>query len=332
MNQSRLQWKVGLFVFIGLVLLAGLLLEFSKGLTFFRHTYDIQLNSETAGSLKPRAQVLMSGVQIGTVADIRLAPTGKFVTIILRIYGEYKVYRTADFFIEQSGFLGDQYIAIVPKNNEGPVFQNGDTAKAEPPFNMLEVARSATGFVKRIDETAQRLNETLVDVRQYLLNRETLTNLSVSAANLRLATERAVGVVNSIDTLVTTNANALAGTGTNLEIFSGQLIRFAGELNGMLATNTPAINQAVANIEASTAILKSSMQEVEAGKGLAGTLLKNEQIGANLKEIAYNLSITSSNLNRLGLWGILWQHRPPKSASVPAGQRPALTTPKNPYD
>lgn len=331
MNQSRLQWKVGLFVFIGLVLLAGLLLEFSKGLTLFRSTYDILLRSDTAGSLKPRAQVLMSGVQVGTVADIRLAPTGKFVTITLRLYSEYKVYKTADFYIEQSGFLGDQYIAIVPKNNEGPVFQNGEVAKAEPPFNMLEVARSATGFVKRIDETAQRLDETLVDVRKYLLNRETLTNLSVSAANLRLASERAVSVVNDIDAFVSSNTGALSGTGTNLMIFSDQLIRFAGKLEGVLATNTPAINQAVQNVESSTAILKSSMEQMEAGKGLAGVLLKNEQIGANLKDITYNLSITSSNLNRLGLWGILWQHRPPKQTAASAAPRP-LTAPKNPYD
>jgi len=329
MNQSRQQWKVGLFVFIGLVLLAGLLIEFSKGLTLFRHTYDILVRCDTAGSLKPRAQVLMSGVQIGTVSDIRLASTGKFVIITLRIYSACKVFKTAGFFIEQSGFLGDQYIAIVPKINEGPVFVDGDVAQAEAPFNMLEVARSASGFVKRVDETAQRLNDTIADVRQYLLNRETLTNLSISAANLRLASDRAATLVANIDAFVGTNATALAGAGTNLTLFSRQLIRFAEELNGVLATNTPSLNQAVKNVEASTAMLKSSMEQVEAGKGLAGVLLKNEQIGDNLKEITQNLSVTSSNLNRLGLWGILWQHHPPNPAS-PAPRQ--LTTPKNPYD
>ena len=34
MDKSRLEWKVGLFVFIGLVLLAVLLMQFSKGNTF----------------------------------------------------------------------------------------------------------------------------------------------------------------------------------------------------------------------------------------------------------------------------------------------------------
>ncbi len=325
MNQTRLQWRVGLFVFIGLVLLGGLLLEFSKGLTLFRPTYEILLRAESAGSLKVRAQVLMSGVQVGTVSDIRLAPSGKYVTLSLRIYSDYKIYKTATFAIEQSGFLGDEYVAIIPTKNEGETFQNGDIAHAEPPFNMLEMARSATGFVKRIDETAQRLNDTVVDVRHYLLNQETLTNLAVAAGNLRLASERAVILVNGIDALVTTNTPALAGTGTNLAMFSRQLIGFAGSLNALMDTNAPAIHRAVENVEASSALLKSAMEGVQSGKGLAGALLKNDEIAANLNEISHNLSITSSNLNRLGLWGILWQHRPPKPP--PSAEHP-LVAPK----
>src|ERR1043166_9218152 len=327
MNQSRLQWKVGLFVSIGLVLLAGLLMEFSKGLTLFRPTYEILLRVSTAGSLKSRAQVLMSGVQIGTVSDIRLAPSGKYVAISIRIYSEYKIFKNARFYIEQSGFPGDPYIAIYPVENQGPVFQNGDVAEAEAPFNMLEIARSATGFVKRIDETAQRLNETLVDVRHFLLNRETLTNLSVSAANLRTVSDRALSVVNGIDALIATNAPALNSAGTNLTRFSEELIQFAGGLNNLLLTNRQAIDQAVKNVESSTAVLKSAMEQVEAGKGLAGALLKNDEIASNLGEISRNLSITTSNLNRLGLWGILWQRRP---KPAPTTQR-TLTAPKNPY-
>ena len=100
MSKSRLELKVGVFVFIGLVLLAVLLLEFSKGLTFFRPTYDIYLRSANVGGLKQRAAVLMSGVQVGTVSDIRLAPSGKTVTITLRIYHEYQIHKDAIFAIQ----------------------------------------------------------------------------------------------------------------------------------------------------------------------------------------------------------------------------------------
>jgi hypothetical protein len=42
--------------------------------------------------------------------------------------------------------------------------------------------------------------------------------------------------------------------------------------------------------------------------------------------IAGNLSVTTSNLNRLGLWGILWSHKPPKppdTNSTPPAGRPS---------
>src|SRR5438067_1048289 len=131
MKTSRLEGKVGLFVFIGLVLLAALLLQFSKGTTFFRPTIQILLRAGNVGGLKMRAQVLMAGVQVGTVSDIRLGPQGTNVTITLKIYSQYTVHKDARFLIEQSGFLGDQYVAIMPTRNQGDVFRDGDTAEAE---------------------------------------------------------------------------------------------------------------------------------------------------------------------------------------------------------
>src|SRR5229473_5816012 len=161
MSKSRLEWKVGLFVFIGLALLAGLLIEFSKGLSLFRPTYEIYLRASNVGGLKPKAAVLMSGVQVGTVANIQLAPDGKSVTITLRLYKQYDIHNDAKFIIDQSGFLGDQFVAIEPTNNQGEIFHDQDHASAEPPFNLQEFTRSATGFILRIDETVKKLDDAL---------------------------------------------------------------------------------------------------------------------------------------------------------------------------
>jgi hypothetical protein len=65
---------------------------------------------------------------------------------------------------------------------------------------------------------------------------------------------------------------------------------------------------------------------IQAGKGLAGTLLKNEQLAANVSRVASNLSVTTSNLNRAGLWGVLWRHKPPKTSAAPPP--PQLSSPK----
>src|SRR4051812_10998906 len=160
MTKSRLEWKVGLFVLIGLALLGGLLLQFSKGTTFFRHTYDILLRSpNVGGGLKIKASVLMAGVQIGTVSDIKLGPAGTNVTITLRIFKDYVIYRDAKFYIEQSGFLGDQYVAILPTQNQGDVYKDKDIAEAQSPMNVMEIARSATELLANVNQTTLRLDD-----------------------------------------------------------------------------------------------------------------------------------------------------------------------------
>lgn len=313
--KSRLERKVGLFILAGLVLTGLLLMQFSKGMNLFRPTYDILLESVDVAGLKERAAVLMSGVQIGSVKSMELANGGKHVVVTLRLYKAYPVHKDARFLIQQSGFLGDQYIGVIPGENKAPLFQDQDQAKAEPPFNLQEVARSAGGFVQKIEEIAIKLDETLVLVRSNLLNEATLTDLSLTVTNLRSVSEEALAAVGNLNSLVKTNSPAIAQSSSNLIVFSKQLNTFGDRLNLLLETNSPNVHAAVRNVEDSTAILKTMMEDVQSGKGLAGTMLRDEKVAADVSNITANLSITSSNLNRLGLWGILWKK---KTAQEPA--------------
>ena len=60
MNESRWAVKVGLFVLIGLVLMAALLVKFSKSGALFTPTYTIELVTRNVAGLKPGASVLMA--------------------------------------------------------------------------------------------------------------------------------------------------------------------------------------------------------------------------------------------------------------------------------
>jgi phospholipid/cholesterol/gamma-HCH transport system substrate-binding protein len=310
--KSRLELKVGLFVLIGLVLLAALMLQFSKGTSWLRPTYMIRLQSTDVAGLKLRAAVLMSGVQVGSVSDIQLAEDGRSVTIWLKIYNRYKIHKDARFLIEQSGFLGDQYISIQPTENKGEVFQDQDVAKAEPPFSISEMARAAGGLAGTIDEAVRNLNQGIADLRRLLLNEQTLTNLSATALNARRLSERGVVTVDNVNGLIDANKEAIGLSLSNLVLFSENINRTADDLNDAVATNGVQLSAAMDNLQITSAKLKGLIEEVEAGRGLAGTLVKDQKIANDLSQITGNLSITTSNLNRLGLWGILWQKKTPR--------------------
>ena len=329
MAKKGLEIKVGIFVLIGLILSGLLLLQFSKGTSFFRPTYKIYLTAKNIGGLKKDASVLMAGVQVGTVSDYELDPTGTNVTITLSLYSKYTIHKDALFKIKQANFLADQYVSIEPTRNEDGVFQPGDHAVAEEPLDLQEIVRSAGGFIQRVDETARELNEAIADVRRLALNEQTLSNVSATVSALRLASDRALITVDTINALLATNGPYVSQSASNLVTFSQDLTHFADTLNGLVETNRGDVNAAVKNIESSTVMLKTLLAGVQAGKGPAGTLLRNDQVATNIAEIVNNLSITTSNLNRLGLWGILWSKKPPKPPEKQSGQ---LTTPRNPFD
>ena len=304
MSQKRLEWKVGLFVVVCLVLLGLLVLNFSKGLTFFTPTYSLRLKTSNVGGIKREATVLEAGVPVGNVAGAELSTDGRTVTVLLKIHSRYQIHGDAVFTIDSMGFLGDQYVAIIAGKNEAPILKDGEEVICREPFNLQEVARSALGFIQRIDETARKLDSALARVEQHVLNENTLTNLATTIANFRVLSERALATVDNFDRVVQSNTFPVSVTASNLALFSHQLNDLAGDLQQVLRTNKTEFAAAVKNIESSSAMMKSLLSDLEAGKGLAGSLLKDEQLSAGVSQLISNLTMLSSNLNRHGL---LWK-------------------------
>lgn len=316
MDKSRLEIKVGLFVLIGLVLLAIVAVQFSKGTSLFRGNYELKLRAVNVGGIKKSAGVLLAGVQVGSVSEVKLAEDGKSVLIRLRIYNDFKIFHDARFVIEQAGFLGDQYVSVIPTTNSLPYLVNGDEVPCQEPFNLQEVARSTAGFIQRIDETAKKLDAAVMDLRRVVLNGQTLTNFAIAIGNTRLVSEQALTTVQNVNALVATNTGQVNAAVSNAVFFSHELTRLAGTANSLMATNGAEVGIAVGNIKSSTETLKQLMADLQAGKGLAGTILQNNELSTNVQTIANNLSVTTSNLNRFGIWGILWSQKQPVAGAT----------------
>ena len=308
MNESHLERRVGLFILIGLVLLAALLLLFSKGTTFYQQTYGLRLKSANVGGIKTGANVLVSGVPVGRVSGVDLALDGKSVTINLKIFQRYKIYEDARFEIEQFGFLGDQYISIYPEKNVGRQLKDGDEVACRTPFNMQEAVSKATDTISKIGQAATNLNEAVSDVRKFVLTERTLTNLA-----------------GTLDKFAGTNALPISTAISNVNYFAKQLTPLAENANELVASNKAEVTAAIKNIETASGMLTNLLGELQTGDGLAGRLLRDGPLAANFSLVASNLAITSSNLNRLGLWGILWKPKTPKTNAVTPPGHPGRT-------
>lgn len=315
--------KVGLFVTLALAIVVALILNFSKGRGLFTPSYTITVIAESVGGLKPGAAVSMSGVPIGSVMAIELTADRRAVSITCRILKRYEVHSDATFDIETSGFLGDQYVSIVPVENKGGTLKEGDTVKAQSPFNLQEAARSATHLLTKLDAAMDRINGAIGRVDKLLLSEQTLTDLSATAGNIREVTERAKGAVSRVDLLVATNAVSFTAALSNLNAVAVSLQGVATNLNSTFQRADPAFQTALKEAAAATADLRVVTGEIREGRGMVGALLHDEAVRDNFSLTISNLTVVSSNLAKHGLLYKPKQVKPLTNSSPYTGRSPS---------
>ncbi|MBI3880624.1 MAG: MCE family protein [Verrucomicrobia bacterium] len=331
MAKPRYEIKVGLFVLFCLAVVGLLVVSFSKGFSLVKSTYEIKLRTTDVGGIKSRATVLMAGVHIGNVTKIKLMPDGKSAVLTLKIEDQYSIHRDANFLIEQAGLLGDQYVSIVPRENKGPMIQDGEEVSVAAATDFKMMLASAAGLITRLDEIATTMQTAVGRVDKLLLNESNLASLSDSVANIRDVSRRATnalaGVERTVDganALVRDNSAGVALAVSNLTQFSAELKRAGGEINGIVGDNRADIHRAVQNLNDATSSAKDLLADVQAGKGLVGCLLRDDDLKREMHQVVTDLAVLSSNLSH---YGLLYKPKAPRTTS---GTSPSLQRGRTP--
>lgn len=313
MKEVGIAWKVGLFVAISLIAIGGVVMSFSKGVGMSSR-YPLFLSSQNAAGLIPGAKVLMSGVPIGSVRRVEIDPDGKNVTITTEILTKFNIRSNSVFTITQSGFLGDQYISVFPSDIHNPPLLPGSIVPCEEPFDISEVVRASGSLLKRVDAAIAQMSTAIERVDRTLLTETTLTNLATTIVNFRTFSDRMLLTWDNLDRVISSNAPTLAQVFTNLNGFSIELKDAADELREILVTNKDHVASTLRNFEASSEKINTLLTEVTSGKGLAGALLNNSTLAANVSVTVSNFSVLSSNINSHGIWSVIRKPRVTKAA------------------
>lgn len=301
--------SVGVFIAIALTTVAVLILNFSKGAGVFSRRYQIYVEAMNVGGMKKGAPVSVSGVPVGHVEDISLTEDGLRVLLDCRINIRFKVYSNSVFEIEQSGFLGDQFVAIIPSTNSVAgqgVLPDGATVRARAPFNLQEAARQAVSLMARLEVAADRLDGAVARVDTNLLSHANLATVTNTLANLERVSRRADEAVLDVQALVRTNSPAVQQALSNLNAFTLTLSTVATNLDTLVLTNQDTVRATLDNFRQTSVDLREVAAGVREGRGLVGELVRGDKLSGKVDQILTDVGILSSNLSRNGL---LWKPR-----------------------
>ena len=268
-TEKTLELKVGAFVFVGLAVLAALVIQFGRVGEGFKTYYGLTVRFPDASGLLKGSDVLLAGAKIGRVSDgPRLARSGQGVDVPLRIFDYVRVPAGSKFSVGSSGLLGDRFVAVTMPPGEPNAFIAKNTViDGTRETGLDDLTREGGLVMSDLRGAVQNVNATISRLNDQALSPENMQNLKASVEHLNAAT------------------TALAESSKNIDGVLEKADATMGSAKKAADDVQVAIVDARKTIQAATQV----MQEATHGKGLLAALLTNQDLAKDLHALVNNL-------------------------------------------
>jgi phospholipid/cholesterol/gamma-HCH transport system substrate-binding protein len=254
-HERGLEFKVGVFVFVGLAMLGALVVQFGRLGEGFKTYYTLTVRFNDASGLLKGTDVLLAGARIGKVAGgPRLVREGSGVAVPLKIYDYIKIPEGTKFTVGSSGLLGDRFVTVTPPSGPptGYIPKNASIeGSRETGFDDL--TRDGGALVNDLRGTVQKMDTTLNRLNQDTLSHANMENLKSSMENLNQA--------------------------------SGALAESSKKLDGVIDQADSTMASAKKAADNLQKVLRAAAQ----GKGMVAALLNDQQLANDLHALMSNL-------------------------------------------
>lgn len=157
-KQSGYTWKLGMFVTIGLLLFIMAIYFIGKQKNLFGSTFHITSQFKTVSGLEVGNNVRFSGINIGTVEEIRLINDSS-VVVAMVIKDEVRKFIKTDAraAIGSDGLMGDKVLTITPGVKSTKVVENNGAIASINGIEMNDIMKSVKKSVDNVGVISEEL-------------------------------------------------------------------------------------------------------------------------------------------------------------------------------
>lgn len=309
-GEKRSEVLVGLFVFIGLAILGGLILQFGRLGDRFRGHYTLSVLWDDASGLIKGSDVRMGGAKIGRVGERPELNEQLKVEVALMIDERVRIPSGSKFQIASATLLGDKLVVITPPAQGDGTFIEPDshlTGAGPAGLEALQsdaeaFTRQARDMIGQADQALKNLDGAVTDIRgataslnqlidklnTRILSDDNLTRFDRSIADLE---ETIAGMKEAGSRLAPTIDDAREAIGSIKEAAEGARTTL-GKADQKLDQLGPALDEVPAAVRSLTKVADkagSALESAEDGEGLLGTLAYDREVSTDAKSFMNNL-------------------------------------------
>ena len=140
MKKFDLELAVGLFVIAGIVCLGYLSIRLGKMEILGGRVYDVYGIFSNTGGLKTGSSVVIAGVDIGRVKEVRLS--NYEARVVMTLPQNLKIQEDAIASIRTRGLIGEKYVEISPGASDILVKPGGRIRETQPAVDLEQLISS----------------------------------------------------------------------------------------------------------------------------------------------------------------------------------------------
>ena len=160
-GKTSLELKVGIFVFIGLIILAVFILSIG-GMRTWASGYQVNFTFNFGNGIRVGAPVRFAGIDSGEVKGINFifmpAEQKTQIQMVCWIKRKVMIPRESTIWVNTLGLLGEKYIEIMPGKDYQHCLGKNESMVGVDPLAMHELVRLANGIAENFDKTMSQVN------------------------------------------------------------------------------------------------------------------------------------------------------------------------------
>jgi len=234
-------WKLGMFVIVGLLLFVFTIYFIGKQQNLFGSTFYLKSKFKTVSGLSVGNNVRFSGINVGTVAEIEQL-TDSSVVVVLKIEKEVQKFIKTDAMasIGSDGLMGDKVLTVSHGTSSNTIIKDNDYIASK---------------------SAVEMEDLMISIKTSIDNAGIITNqLAQFTYNMNNGNGTLSKLMNDQEF-----ANSLKNTLANLEISTNQFSKFTTSMNNGKGVLSKLVSDEQLGIK-----LDATMTNLETGtKGLS---------------------------------------------------------------
>jgi phospholipid/cholesterol/gamma-HCH transport system substrate-binding protein len=263
------QAKVGIFVFLALVVLVYVTIDVSNRTLTAGATITVYTELDNAEGITKKTPVQVAGIPVGAVESVELVQ-GRRARLGLRVKRDVQITKGMEVQVRTRGVLGDTYIELIP----GPV---GDTpvghgeylARTLRPLDYQDLIQSST-------VVARDLKDITASIKEYTVSER--SSMAIILKNMEKMTSKMASFTEQ-------NSENMRAMVSNLTVLSENLRKISEESGKDLETTLQTMARVTGNIEK--------------GQGSAGKFLTQDETYEKTQAILDDVKTFTDPIGRL---------------------------------